>query len=286
MNMESSKSHCAYIFTDSNRVDEDTRLKIEKLILLDLAGSEKIEKTKAEGKILEEAKTINKSLSALGNMINALTDDSPGRVNHIPYRDSKITRILRDALSEGTAKWLLDEIARRDRRREIINAQDCNDSTAFRASNLCGAMPRTFRLTVLMLNTISTKDAFDDAYSVYCPFPQTLHVQYALYLLLWNNSQCRSKAINIAYRLGLPKIIIDDALVLYGTASSDINEVIVDTCLWLGHRMLLVLPSSHHHVYEMLVGVELLITHPLINLLAIYDIRHHVGVLVIGVVEH
>ncbi|KAK9134557.1 hypothetical protein Syun_013887 [Stephania yunnanensis] len=66
------------------------------------------------GKILEEAKTINKSLSALGNVINALTDDSPGRVNHIPYRDSKITRILRDALSEGTAKWLLDEIARRE----------------------------------------------------------------------------------------------------------------------------------------------------------------------------
>ncbi|KAK9145436.1 hypothetical protein Sjap_005339 [Stephania japonica] len=74
------------------------RLKTGKLILLDLAGSEKIEKTGAEGKILEEAKTINKSLSALGNVINALTDDSPSRVNHIPYRDSKITRILRDAL--------------------------------------------------------------------------------------------------------------------------------------------------------------------------------------------
>ncbi|KAK9160481.1 hypothetical protein Syun_006822 [Stephania yunnanensis] len=67
-----------------------------------------------EGKILEKAKTINKSLSALGNVINALTDDSPGRVNHIPYRDSKITRILQDVLSEGTAKWLLDEIARRE----------------------------------------------------------------------------------------------------------------------------------------------------------------------------
>ncbi|KAK9159751.1 hypothetical protein Syun_006092 [Stephania yunnanensis] len=79
-----------------------------------LAHNSQHRKLEFEGKILEEAKTINKSLSALGNVINALIDDSPGRVNHIPYRDSKITRILRDALSEGTAKWLLDEIARRE----------------------------------------------------------------------------------------------------------------------------------------------------------------------------
>lgn len=67
-----------------------------KLILVDLAGSEKAERTGAEGKALEEAKTINKSLSALGNVINALS--SPGKGNHIPYRDSKLTRILQDAL--------------------------------------------------------------------------------------------------------------------------------------------------------------------------------------------
>ncbi|KAK9128174.1 hypothetical protein Syun_016971 [Stephania yunnanensis] len=61
MNMESSRSHCAYIFTVQRE------LKTGKLILLDLAGSKKIEKIGAEGKILEEAKTINKSLSAPGN---------------------------------------------------------------------------------------------------------------------------------------------------------------------------------------------------------------------------
>lgn len=49
------------------------RSKTGKLILVDLAGSEKVEKTGAEGKVFEEAKTINKSLSALGNVINALT---------------------------------------------------------------------------------------------------------------------------------------------------------------------------------------------------------------------
>lgn len=68
-----------------------------KLVLVDLAGSEKAEKTGAEGRVLEEAKMINKSLSALGNVINALTGGS-GRGNHIPYRDSKLTRILQDAI--------------------------------------------------------------------------------------------------------------------------------------------------------------------------------------------
>jgi hypothetical protein len=54
-----------------------------KLYLVDLAGSEKVGKTGAEGTVLEEAKTINKSLSALGNVINALTD---GKSTHVPYR--------------------------------------------------------------------------------------------------------------------------------------------------------------------------------------------------------
>ncbi|KAI9187017.1 hypothetical protein LWI28_023444 [Acer negundo] len=75
-----------------------TTVKSGKLVLVDLAGSEKVEKTGAEGRVLEEAKTINKSLSALGNVINALTCGSPGKTNHIPYRDSKLTRILQDAL--------------------------------------------------------------------------------------------------------------------------------------------------------------------------------------------
>lgn len=73
-------------------------MKAGKLILVDLVGSEKVEKTGAEGRILEEAKSINKSLSALGNVINALTCGTPGKANHIPYRDSKLTRILQDSL--------------------------------------------------------------------------------------------------------------------------------------------------------------------------------------------
>ncbi len=61
-----------------------------KLHLVDLAGSEKVKNTGASGDILEEAKKINLSLSCLGNVIHALTTNA----EHIPYRDSKLTRIL------------------------------------------------------------------------------------------------------------------------------------------------------------------------------------------------
>lgn len=59
--------------------------------MVDLAGSEKVSKTGAKGTTLEEAKNINKSLSALGNVINSLTD---GKSAHIPYRSSTLTRLL------------------------------------------------------------------------------------------------------------------------------------------------------------------------------------------------
>ncbi|XP_031276558.1 kinesin-like protein KIN-1 [Pistacia vera] len=106
MNMASSRSHCIYIFTVQQELNRVKRVKEGKFVLVDLAGSEKVEKTGAEGKVLEEAKTINKSLSALGNVINALTC-SPGKANHIPYRDSKLTRILQDALGGNSRTALL-----------------------------------------------------------------------------------------------------------------------------------------------------------------------------------
>ncbi|XP_071693512.1 kinesin-like protein KIN-1 isoform X2 [Rutidosis leptorrhynchoides] len=107
MNMASSRSHCIYIFTIQKEVKNDQRVSAGKLVLVDLAGSEKVEKTGAEGRVLEEAKTINKSLSALGNVINALTSSPQGKATHIPYRDSKLTRILQDALGGSSQTALL-----------------------------------------------------------------------------------------------------------------------------------------------------------------------------------
>jgi kinesin family protein 5 len=80
MNDESSRSHAIFSLTVSQKNLENGIIKTGKLALVDLAGSEKVAKTGATGQTLEEAKKINKSLSALGNVINALTD---GKVSSI-----------------------------------------------------------------------------------------------------------------------------------------------------------------------------------------------------------
>ncbi|OMJ20378.1 Kinesin heavy chain, partial [Smittium culicis] len=80
------------------------KTKSGQLSLVDLAGSEKVGKTGATGQTLEEAKKINKSLSSLGNVINALTD---GKSSHIPYRDSKLTRILQESLGGNSRTTLI-----------------------------------------------------------------------------------------------------------------------------------------------------------------------------------
>ena len=107
MNDVSSRSHAIFIITveQLTSIDENYSLtKIGKLNLVDLAGSERIKITGAKGKQLEESKRINKSLSALGNVINALTDLKKNF--HIPYRDSKLTRLLEDSLG-GNCKTIM-----------------------------------------------------------------------------------------------------------------------------------------------------------------------------------
>ncbi|XP_034430518.1 LOW QUALITY PROTEIN: kinesin heavy chain-like [Hippoglossus hippoglossus] len=95
MNEHSSRSHSIFqINIKQENVETETKLS-GKLYLVDLAGSEKVSKTGAEGAVLDEAKNINKSLSALGNVIAALSE---GTKTHVPYRDSKMTRILQDSL--------------------------------------------------------------------------------------------------------------------------------------------------------------------------------------------
>ena len=103
MNAESSRSHSLFVLTIIMNNTEDGSCKTGKLYLVDLAGSEKILKTGAVGQTLEEAKNINKSLTCLGLVIVALTDK---KKTHIPYRDSKLTRILSESLG-GNSKTCL-----------------------------------------------------------------------------------------------------------------------------------------------------------------------------------
>ncbi len=94
LNQQSSRSHSIMILEVLQQFKKENIIKKGILNLVDLAGSEKVSKTGAVGETLEEAKKINLSLSALGNVIHALTSNS----DHIPYRDSKLTRILQESL--------------------------------------------------------------------------------------------------------------------------------------------------------------------------------------------
>ncbi|XP_047438604.1 kinesin-like protein KIF17 [Mugil cephalus] len=107
MNKDSSRSHSIFTIhleicnTDGAGQDH---LRAGKLNLVDLAGSERQSKTGATGERLREATKINLSLSALGNVISALVD---GRSKYIPYRDSKLTRLLQDSLGGNTRTLMI-----------------------------------------------------------------------------------------------------------------------------------------------------------------------------------
>ena len=103
MNQESSRSHSIFVIEITQK-NESGSARSGRLFLVDLAGSEKVGKTGASGQTLEEAKKINKSLSALGMVINALSD---GKSSHIPYRDSKLTRILQESLGGNSRTTLI-----------------------------------------------------------------------------------------------------------------------------------------------------------------------------------
>lgn len=106
MNVSSSRSHAIFsitVETSKMSIDGKQKVKVGRLHLVDLAGSERQSKTEAVGQRLKEATKINLSLSTLGNVISALVD---GKSTHIPYRNSKLTRILQDSLG-GNAKTVM-----------------------------------------------------------------------------------------------------------------------------------------------------------------------------------
>jgi hypothetical protein len=85
-----------------------------KLNLVDLAGSERAAKTGAEGATLKQGANINKSLMTLGRVINALAEGAQARGQFIPYRDSKLTRLLEQSLGGNSATTMLAAISPAD----------------------------------------------------------------------------------------------------------------------------------------------------------------------------
>uniref|UniRef100_A0A8C7KPH2 Kinesin family member 4 n=1 Tax=Oncorhynchus kisutch TaxID=8019 RepID=A0A8C7KPH2_ONCKI len=98
MNAASSRSHAIFTITlEQRRGADKSDNVVSKLHLVDLAGSERQKKTKAEGDRLKEGISINRGLLSLGNVISALGDESK-KGTFVPYRDSKLTRLLQDSL--------------------------------------------------------------------------------------------------------------------------------------------------------------------------------------------
>lgn len=105
VNDVSSRSHCLMRITISHHSDGETR--VSKLWMVDLGGSERLLKTGAKGLTLDEGRAINLSLSALGDVIASLRRRRP----HVPYRNSKLTQILRDSLGNGSKVLMLVHIS-------------------------------------------------------------------------------------------------------------------------------------------------------------------------------
>lgn len=125
MNRDSSRSHAIFIVTVINSM-ELTRPRFAQLYLVDLAGSENIERTNVVGQQLKEAQMINKSLLALGQVIESL---SSGLRKHVPYRNSKLTRILQNCLG-GNARTSLIVMASLHE----VNAEESLNSLRFGSS--------------------------------------------------------------------------------------------------------------------------------------------------------
>ena len=104
--------HKYYIKFKKQRVENEvTHLKTSKFQFVDLAGSERNKSANVTGERLKEGCNINKSLSALGNVINALTEVDNGRSRHIPYRDSKLTFFLKDCLGGNSKTRIIANIS-------------------------------------------------------------------------------------------------------------------------------------------------------------------------------
>ncbi|RHY30018.1 hypothetical protein DYB32_004731, partial [Aphanomyces invadans] len=118
MNRESSRSHSVFMIKLVQKLKDDGGVDVVRkstLHLVDLAGSEKQSATGATSTRLKEASQINKSLSALSNVITGLVDVSKGLKRHIHYRDSKLTFLLRDALGGNSKTTVVATVSAHDK---------------------------------------------------------------------------------------------------------------------------------------------------------------------------
>ncbi|KAJ4881983.1 P-loop containing nucleoside triphosphate hydrolases superfamily protein [Raphanus sativus] len=128
-NSASSRSHCMIRVSITCAGAAERRRGRNKIWLVDLGGSERVLKTKATGRRFDEGKAINLSLSALGDVINSLQRKNA----HIPYRNSKLTQVLKDSLGQDSKTLMLVHISRKE---DDLCETICSLNFATRAKNI------------------------------------------------------------------------------------------------------------------------------------------------------
>ena len=130
MNEHSSRSHSILTMTVRGVNNKNETTSFGKLHLIDLAGSERVAKTDATGERLKEAQNINRSLSALGDVINSLGSK---KSSHVPYRNSKLTYLLQDSLGGNSKVMMFVNVSP-----AVYNANEsiCSLNFAFRCRNV------------------------------------------------------------------------------------------------------------------------------------------------------
>uniref|UniRef100_A0A668AZH1 Kinesin-like protein n=1 Tax=Myripristis murdjan TaxID=586833 RepID=A0A668AZH1_9TELE len=165
MNAASSRSHAIFTITlEQRRGTDKTDSVVSKLHLVDLAGSERQKKTKAEGDRLKEGISINRGLLALGNVISALGDESK-KGSFVPYRDSKLTRLLQDSLGGNSHTLMIACISPADSNiEETINTLRYADrARKIKNKPIVNVDPRAAEMKRLKQQTEQTNEKLQNA---------------------------------------------------------------------------------------------------------------------------
>uniref|UniRef100_A0A671MH53 Kinesin-like protein n=1 Tax=Sinocyclocheilus anshuiensis TaxID=1608454 RepID=A0A671MH53_9TELE len=184
MNATSSRSHAVfqiYLRQQDKTASLNPNVRVAKMSLIDLAGSERASATNAKGARLREGANINRSLLALGNVINALANPKCKKT-HIPYRDSKLTRLLKDSLGGNCRTVMIANVSP-----SSLSYEDTHNTLKY--ANRAKEIKSTLRSNVMSL------DSHIGQYAVICE-RQKAEVKINLilnYILMWNYLLCKSE---------------------------------------------------------------------------------------------
>ncbi|CAK8686594.1 unnamed protein product [Clavelina lepadiformis] len=211
MNATSSRSHAIFtIILESRSINDPDELTCSKFHLVDLAGSERAKRTRAEGERLQEGIKINAGLLALGNVISALGEGQHGQ--HIPYRVSKLTRLLQDSLggnsltvmiacispADSNAEETINTLRYADRARKIKNKAVVNRDPV--TAELVSLRKEVQQLRLKLLETSGTTSVERDSPKTHEQLTrlegENQQLMEEMQKLLDSNTELCEKAIN------------------------------------------------------------------------------------------